>query len=115
MIQYFKWFWQFWKEAKKKLLLVLFITMITIVAKTAFPLFLKYIVDELGGDYKVDQLHEVILIYLGAAILHELLAMSLPNFRAFLNLLFTVKIRDKYFIQFGCITFKTKICRKQNN
>ncbi len=100
MFLYFKWFWQFWREAKKKLLLVLFITMITIVVKTAFPLFLKYIVDELGGDYQVDQLHEVILLYLLAAFIHELLAVSLPNFRAFLNLLFTVNIRDKYFRSF---------------
>lgn len=100
MFLYFKWFWQFWREAKKKMLLVLFVTMITIVAKTAFPIFLKYIVDELGGDYQVDQMHEVILLYLAAAVLHELLAVSLPNFRAYLNILFTVLIRNKYFMSF---------------
>ncbi|MBN2790715.1 MAG: ABC transporter ATP-binding protein [Candidatus Delongbacteria bacterium] len=100
MLLYFKWFWQFWKQAKKKMILVLFVTMLTIVAKTAFPVFLKYIVDRLGGDYIVDQMHEVILIYLGAAVLHELLAVSLPNFRAYLNILYTVMIRNKYYNSF---------------
>ncbi|MFO7810550.1 MAG: ABC transporter ATP-binding protein [Candidatus Delongbacteria bacterium] len=100
MAQYFKWFWRFWKQAKWKLVLVLFISALSIFAKTAFPVFLKYIVDMFESDYDPAKLHHLIFLWLIAAFFHELISVALPNFRAFMNLLFTVMIRNSYFKSF---------------
>jgi ATP-binding cassette, subfamily B, multidrug efflux pump len=100
MLEYFKWFWRFWKQAKGMLAAVLFVSALSIFAKTAFPVFLKYIVDMFETDYDPTKLHHLILLYLFAAFFHEFISVALPNFRAFMNLLFTVLIRNEYFKSF---------------
>lgn len=100
MLEYFKWFWRFWKQAKGMLAAVLFVSALSIFAKTAFPVFLKYIVDMFETDYDPTKLHHLIFLYLLAAFFHEFISVALPNFRAFMNLLFTVLIRNEYFRSF---------------
>ncbi|HXK49782.1 MAG TPA: ABC transporter transmembrane domain-containing protein, partial [Clostridiales bacterium] len=100
MIQYFGWFWRFWKQAKWRLTAVLFVSALSIFAKTAFPVFLKYIVDMFETDFDPAKLHHLIFLYLIAAFFHEFISVALPNFRAFMNLLFTVLIRNEYFKSF---------------
>jgi ATP-binding cassette, subfamily B, multidrug efflux pump len=100
MLEYFKWFWQFWKQTKLQLAVVLFVSAISIFAKTAFPIFLKYIVDLFGTDYDKVEAYHLVLLYLFAAFFHEFISVFLPNFRAFMNLKYTVMVRNKYFRDF---------------
>jgi len=102
MLEYFKWFWQFWKQAKWRLAAVLLVSAVSIFAKTAFPVFLKYIVDILSKDlnYDVIRVHHLVILYMFAAFFHEFISVVLPNFRAFMNLLFTVLIRNRYYTSF---------------
>jgi ATP-binding cassette subfamily B protein len=100
MIQYFSWFWRFWGQAKWRLAAVLFVSALSIFAKTAFPVFLKYIIDMFETDYDPGKLHHLIFLWLIAAFFHEFISVALPNFRAFMNLLFTVLIRNEYFKSF---------------
>lgn len=100
MLEYFKWFWEFWKQAKWKLTGVLVVSAVSIFAKTAFPIFLKYIVDLFATDYDTVEVHHLVLLYLFAAFFHEFISVLLPNLRSFMNLLFTVSVRNKYYINF---------------
>ncbi len=100
MLEYFKWFWQFWKQTKLKLFFVLLVSAVSIFAKTAFPIFLKYIVDMFGTDYDKVEAHHLVLLYLFAAFFHEFISVFLPNFRSFMNLKFTVMVRNQYFANF---------------
>ncbi len=100
MIQYFRWFWRFWGQARWKLAAVLFVSALSIFAKTAFPVFLKYIIDMFETDYDPAKLHHLIFLWLIAAFFHEFISVALPNFRAFMNLLFTVLVRNDYFKSF---------------
>jgi ATP-binding cassette, subfamily B, multidrug efflux pump len=100
MFSYFKWFWRFWGQAKGKLFFVLLVSAVSIFAKTAFPVFLKYIVDLFDTDYDPGKVHHLVILYMFAAFFHELISVVLPNFRSFMNLLFTVMIRNAYFQSF---------------
>jgi ATP-binding cassette, subfamily B, multidrug efflux pump len=101
MLEYFKWFWQFWGQTKLKLFFVLLVSAISIFAKTAFPIFLKYIVDLFATDYDAVEVYHLVLLYLFAAFFHEFISVALPNFRSFMNLLFTVMVRNKYYMNFS--------------
>ncbi len=102
MIKYLGWFWQVWKTAKKKMVAVIVFTLVTIFAKTAFPIFLKHIVDELDSDYQPANAYKLIIVFLFFALFETFCTSGLPLFRGYLNMLFGVFIRNRYFKIFTC-------------
>jgi ABC-type multidrug transport system fused ATPase/permease subunit len=94
---YFRWFWQYWKKEKLRMILVILLTMVVIAAKTAFPLLLKYIIDMLSGDFDIESVNKLLLIFIGASVIHEILAHALPVTRAYMNNIFGSRMREKYF------------------
>ncbi len=97
MIPYLKWFWQLWKRTKIRMLLVILATIATMATKTAYPIFLKLIVDEMSGDYQVDSVYKLIIFFILFSIANEFLAMGLPFLRGYLNLLYASMVRNHYY------------------
>lgn len=100
MHKYILWFWQFWRRYRIRMMGMILFTCVTIVIKTAFPVLLKTIIDELSGDYVPDHVVDLVLIFIGFALLHEFVSRFLPMSRFYFGALFTVDIRNKYFTEF---------------
>ncbi|MBN2829495.1 MAG: ABC transporter ATP-binding protein [Candidatus Cloacimonetes bacterium] len=96
-LYYFGWFLKLWKEYAWQMTGVILFTVITITIKTAFPVLLKNIIDQLTGDYQPATVYHMLLIYLGFTILHEFVQHALPYTRGLMNHVFARNLRNKYF------------------
>jgi len=96
MLKYFKWFFQFWSKAKYRMTGVFLMTILTILVKTAFPVMLKEIVDLLEQK-KFDGIYLTIGLFTAMAVLHELVSQGLPTCRSYMNSLFAMMVRNKYY------------------
>lgn len=97
MIKYLKWFMQFWRQHRFKMLGVTLLTIVTITAKTAFPLFLKAIIDQLNADYQLDVVYQLVFLFAAFAVFESLCSNALPLFSGYLNMLYAVMVRNKYY------------------
>ncbi|MCK5072832.1 MAG: ABC transporter ATP-binding protein [Bacteriovoracaceae bacterium] len=97
MKRYMLWFSQYWKKTKWRMVLAMIITVLTIAAKTGFPLFLKFIIDELSGDFKSDHVYHLILLFVVFSVVNEVLRGGLPFLRGYLNLVYASMIRTDYY------------------
>lgn len=75
---------------------VFLMTILTILVKTAFPVMLKEIVDLLEQK-KFDGIYLTIGLFTAMAVLHELVSQGLPTCRAYMNSLFAMLVRNKYY------------------
>ena len=97
MLKYFKWFWTYWKRTKLTLIFITFFTVLTIMAKISYPLFLKFVIDELSKDYQVDHAYKLVFFFLMLSLFREILWEALPFSRATMNGLYTAWMRNDYF------------------
>ena len=74
-----------------------FFTVLTMAIKTAFPIFLKYIVDTMSGDFVPEKAYQLIALFIGVALVNEFVSRTLPVLRAWLNNTFGAMIRDKFY------------------
>ncbi|OFZ46852.1 MAG: hypothetical protein A2381_04435 [Bdellovibrionales bacterium RIFOXYB1_FULL_37_110] len=97
MLKYFKWFWTYWKRTKLALLFITLFTILTIATKISYPLFLKFVIDELSKDYQVDHAYKLVFFFLLLSLVREILWEALPLLRATMNGLYTAWMRNNYF------------------
>lgn len=97
MFRHLKWFWRFWKERKMAMLAVFILTVISIAVKTAFPIMLKFIIDEMETDFDAPYVVKLVIYFTAFAILHELISKGLPLGRGIMNMIYAATIRNKYF------------------
>jgi ATP-binding cassette subfamily B protein len=96
----YTWLLRFWKEYPIAMLSVLALTVLTTAARAAFPLLLRHIIEMLQHKYALQEIYQVLWLYMAAGAVHELLARGLPLSRALMNLRLAAAIRMHYF---GCI------------
>ncbi len=96
-VYYFKWFFKLWREYPLQITGVVLFTIITIGIKTAYPVLLKNIIDELTGDYVPANVYHMIGIYLIFTVIHEFVMHALPYSRGLMNNLFARNLRNKYY------------------
>ncbi len=106
MIKYFKWFYIYWKQQKIKMISVLMLTLFAIIAKTGFPILLKYVIDAMSGNYELDKVYQLVLIYFAFAIVHELVTRSLPLLRGTINMIIAAMVRNRYYNIYANKNFK---------
>lgn len=121
MFSYFKWFIFFWKESKYKMLLAVILTVFSIAIKTAFPLFLKYIMDEMSAlstkiqslnlisdhsksnlispsiQNSIDYAYKIIILFAIFVVIHEIITRILPTWRGLMNMIYASTIRSHYY------------------
>jgi len=96
-LYYFGWFMKLWRKYAWQMTGVILFTVIAIMIKTAFPIFLKNIIDELTGDYVPANVYHMLGIYLIFTIIHEFVQHALPYVRGLMNYVFARDLRNKYF------------------
>lgn len=97
MIQYLRWFAGFWKQRRGHMTFTLIMTVVSIAVKTAFPVFLKYIIDQLEAQAPSNQVYRLIWLFLVFGVLHEVIAHLLPYIRGRLNMTIALMVRNRYF------------------
>ncbi len=100
MLDYFKWFYRFWGKAKLSMFAVLLLTVVTIAVKTAYSVVIKYVFDifekiQPGSDTALA--YKVVIAFILFVALQEMLRMSLPASRAFMNFTFAAWMRNLYY------------------
>ncbi|MCO4783214.1 MAG: ABC transporter ATP-binding protein [Candidatus Cloacimonetes bacterium] len=98
----FHWQWisNIWKRHLPFALLLVFLTILSTVSSLLFPLFFKYLINELQKNATSLQLDEFRLQMIGLLLVMGLLqlsAASYPYFRAKMNLIIDWEVREKYF------------------
>ncbi len=97
MIKHLGWFWQLWKNTKTQMSLLIVLTLVTIFAKTVFPIFLKYIIDDLESNYQLNNAYRLIIFFVYFAVFQSLCTAFLPLFRGYMNLFYATIVRNKYY------------------
>ncbi len=97
MLNYFKWFYQFWKKAKVPMAVVFILTILTIGGKTAYSVVIKYVYDILASEFEVNNAYRYITAFVIFVSIQELLRMTLPASRAYLNFKFAALMRNTYY------------------
>ncbi|MBF0362487.1 MAG: ABC transporter ATP-binding protein [Oligoflexia bacterium] len=72
-------------------------TILSIAVKTALPLFLKHILDQLSGNFESNALYKLIILFALFIILHEVITRILPTLRGYLNMIYASSIRSHYY------------------
>ncbi|PCJ21570.1 MAG: hypothetical protein COB02_02945 [Candidatus Cloacimonadota bacterium] len=94
------WIVNLWKKRLPYALLLVFLTILSTMASLTFPLFFKYLINELQSNVNTLQLDEFRLKMIGLLVALGLLQLSTavyPYFRAKMNLLIDWEVREKYF------------------
>ncbi|MDK9700336.1 MAG: ABC transporter ATP-binding protein/permease [bacterium] len=93
----FGWLAKFWKQRKGLMLLVFGLTVLSIVARTAYPLMFKFVLDKLSEQAAPSETRRWVMLLIAVGVYQGLMFAVLPNSRAYGNLVFGRLMREKVF------------------
>ncbi len=93
----FRWFMNYWKQRRGLMLTVLILTVFSIVARTAYPLMFKFVLDKLTAKAAPSEIRTWVWFLIIVGVYQGLMFAILPNSRAYGNLVFGRLMRETVF------------------